>query len=168
MSAITSRPPGRNTRTASLIAFSRPARPLMLWIARLERTRSKLLSSKGSAVMSALCNSTRSATPSARALRRVASAELPDWSTLRHRSAPQAHAHRPTGGQVLGGHEKHCPAAAAHVQDSLVTAQVQPVKYFGPNQEFAAERGVEVEPENRQDEQGGQPCRHLTSDDGQE
>ena len=50
----------------------------MLWIAKLETTTSKLLSSKGSAVMSAVCNSTRSATPSATALRWVASAELPD------------------------------------------------------------------------------------------
>ena len=41
-SAISSRPPGRNTRTASSIAFSRRARALTLCIAALQTTKSKL------------------------------------------------------------------------------------------------------------------------------
>src|SRR5262245_40270022 len=53
-SAIMSRPPGRRTRTASSIALNLPGRPLMLCIATLETTRSKLSAANGKQVMSAV------------------------------------------------------------------------------------------------------------------
>jgi hypothetical protein len=50
----------------------------MLWIARLLTTTSIEASSNGMAVMSPVCTSTRPATPSSSALRRVTSMLLPD------------------------------------------------------------------------------------------
>src|SRR4029077_1857119 len=93
------------------------ALPGMLWMARLETTKSKLLSSKGRARMSPECSSMRSATPSAIELRLVASAELPDWSKL-----PQVHAHCSTCGETLSSHQKNCASTAPHIENALVTS----------------------------------------------
>src|SRR6266516_3936385 len=57
-------PPGLRTRTASSKALYRPSRVGILWMARLERTRSKELSAKGSWRMAAVYSSILSATPS--------------------------------------------------------------------------------------------------------
>jgi adenylate cyclase len=68
----------------------------MLWIASALVTISKESSAKGNAVMSAVCTSTRSATPAATALASVASGRLPLWS-LDHKSTPTA---RPAGSRL--------------------------------------------------------------------
>jgi hypothetical protein len=52
MSAMTIRPPGFKTRKPSTMARLRSAFDRMLWIARLDTTRSKLASGYGSARMS--------------------------------------------------------------------------------------------------------------------
>jgi pimeloyl-ACP methyl ester carboxylesterase len=65
MSAISSCPPGRSTRMASSRARYRCLSDGMLWIRSALVTTSKEPSSNGNAVMSAVCTSTRSATPAA-------------------------------------------------------------------------------------------------------
>ncbi len=52
--------PGLSTRTISRMAWRRPSRLSILWIARLATTTSKLLLAKGRSRMSPSCTSTRS------------------------------------------------------------------------------------------------------------
>src|SRR4051812_44758528 len=68
---------------------------------------------------------------------------------------------------MLGGHEQYRTPATSQVQDSLIPPKVQLVEQFGPDDKLASQRGVKVEPENRQDEQGGQQWPHAARDDGE-
>ena len=80
-------------------------------------------------------------------------------------AAPQVYPNCPARGQVLSGHEQDRTTATSQVQDSLVTPKPQPVEQFGPDQELASERAVEVEPENCQHEKSDQKQPHLAGDD---
>jgi hypothetical protein len=66
---------------------------------------------------------------------------------------------------VLSGQEQYGAPATSQVQDSLVTPKSQAVEQFGPNQELASKRGVEVEADNGQHEQGRQKLPHVARDD---
>ncbi len=88
ISAITILPPGLRTLNPSRIARFRSAFDRMLWIARLDTTRSKVASGNGSARISAVSMCTRSLTPSNDALHRAASLALPDWSVVLQISTP--------------------------------------------------------------------------------
>jgi hypothetical protein len=134
----------------------------MLWIARLETTTSKLSPSKGSAVMSSVCNSTRSATPLGD---RVAPGGLGGIAGL-IASSPQVHAHRPARGQAPSRHEQDRAPAASQVEDPLVIPEVQPVEQFVPDRELAAKPRVEDEGRDGHHEQGGQERPHSAGDDG--
>src|SRR5262249_36889653 len=68
---------------------------------------------------------------------------------------------------MLGGHEQYRTSPTSQVQDSLIPSKVQLVEQFGPNLELASQRGVEVEPKNCQDEQGGQQWPQAARDDGE-
>ena len=162
-SAIISRPPGRSTRTASLMAFSRPACPRMLWIAILEITRSKLSVFQGQRHHVGRVQFDTIGYP---LLDGIPPGGLGGIARLIDAS-PQVHTHRPARGQVLGGHEQDRTSATSQVQDSLIPPKVQLVEQFGPHHELASQGGVEVEPENCQDEQGGQQWPHTARDDGE-
>src|SRR5262245_53972882 len=69
---------------------------------------------------------------------------------------------------MLGGHEQYRTPATSQVQDSLIPPKAQLVEQFGPDHELASQRGVEVEPENCQDEQGGQQWPRAARDDGED
>src|SRR5215470_18049633 len=115
MSAIASLPPDLSTRAASRSAFARSPAPEMLWIASELTTTSNEPSSKGSWRMSAVCSSTRSATPSRSAL------------------------------QAPGRHQQHRAAAAADVEQPLVPPEIEPVEQLGPDGELARAGGVDEE-----------------------
>jgi hypothetical protein len=90
--------------------------------------------------MSAVRSSTRSATPSARALASVGIgvAGLVD-------AAPQVDADGPAAGaEPLCGRQQHRTVAAAHVEHLAVAAQGELVQHVRPGAELAAPRRVQV------------------------
>src|ERR1051326_803085 len=94
----------------------------MLCSAALESTTSKLASSNGSLRASAVCTSTRSATPSIIALLHVAAGSLPLRSSACHMSMPVA---RPVVNRLA---DQEQPAPASHVQHALVAAPFEQIE----------------------------------------
>src|SRR5438309_2108756 len=103
-------------------------------------TTSIVASSNGIAAMSPVCSSTRSATRSRSALRRVASALLPDWSLPFQRSMPIAL----PDGSSCAALSKDGTATAAHVQDALVSAQTEVLQQSRPDDELSPPGRMDV------------------------
>jgi hypothetical protein len=112
----------------------------MLWMARLLTMTSTLLSPNGSAVMSAVCSSMRSATFSSLALARVADGELSVWSACQ-RSTPMA---RPRGNRLAAA-SNTAPRPAAHVEYGFVAVQFQVIEDAVPHFELAGFGRVDIQ-----------------------